>query len=118
MNIPITSIALLIPFPSTPVASPTPWGGTAGAIATLDSALRKTGEMAQTLGDTVNTLQQMQDHATQSVDNLDRGIGNLTDADMGKVSAAIQSLQIRQQIATQSLTVGEQWPSLLLQLFR
>jgi flagellin len=118
VNIPITSIGLLIPLPSTPVASPTLWGGAAGAIATLTSALRKTGEMAQTLGNSINILQQMQAHATQSVDSLDSGIGNLTDADMGNVSADIQSLQIRQQLATQSLTVGEQWPVLLLQLFR
>src|ERR1019366_10698183 len=95
-----------------------PWVGAEGAIATLNSALRKTGDMAQTLGNAVNSLQQAQDRATQSADDLNLSIGNTTDADMGKVSANLQSLQIRQQLATQTLVLGEQMSDLILQLFK
>ncbi len=111
-------IVLMVPTPAPPIVTTAIWGGAEGAVATLNSALRKTGEMAQTLGNSANSLQQLQDHATQSIDNLNSGIGSLVDADMGKVSAALQSLQIQQQLATQSLSIGNQWPTLLLQLFR
>jgi len=117
-GLPISTIQILLPLPSIPLASPSPWEGVAGAIATLNSALRKAGDIAQTLGDAVNSLRLAQDHATQSIDDLNSGIGDLTDADLGKVSADMTALQIRQQLATQSLALGDQWPRLLLQLFQ
>ena len=114
---PATSF-LMVPTPEAPpIVTTAIWGGAVGAVATLNSALRKTGEIAQTSGNSANSLQQLQDHATQSIDNLNGGIGSLVDADMGKVSAALQSLQIQQQLAPQSLSIGNQWPTLLLQLF-
>jgi flagellin-like hook-associated protein FlgL len=114
----ISSISLLVPLPTTPTYGVAPWGGVAGATATIDSAMRKAGNMARTLGNSINTLRQAQDDATQSVDVLDNGIGNLVDADMTNVSTRIQALQIQQQLGIQSLALGNQWPSLLLQLFK
>jgi flagellin len=87
-------------------------------VATIQSALRKTGDVAQALGDGLNTLQQAQDNATQAVDLLHGGIGNLTDADMGKVSAQIAARQIQKQLAAQSLTLDNQAAGLILQLFK
>ena len=113
-----SAIRLLVPLPVIPFMDSSPWVGAEGAIATLNSALRKTGDMAQTLGNAVNSLQQAQDRATQSADDLNLSIGNTTAADMGKVSANLQSLQIRQQLATQTLVLGEQWSGLILQLFK
>jgi flagellin len=112
------TIGLLSPLPAIPTATDTPWTGPEATIAILNSALRKTGDMSQTLGNAINSLQQAEDHATVSADLLDSGVGNMTDADMGKVSAQIQSGQIRQQLATQSLSLANQMPSLLLQLFK
>jgi flagellin len=77
---------------------------------------RKTGDMSQSLGSALNVLQQAQDHANQSVDVLNSGIGSMVDADPGKVSARIRALQIQEQLAVQSLALGNQWPKLLLQL--
>jgi flagellin len=118
-NIPVTSsIVFLIPLPTIPTVSEGSWEGVQGVLATLDSASRKTGNMAQTLGNAVNTLQLAQNTASQSIDVLDTNIGHLTDADLGQVSTRIMALQIKQQLAAQSLALGEQWPSLLLQLFK
>ena len=74
--------------------------------------------MGQKLGNAINSLQQAQDHTTQAYDLLQGNIGTLTDADLGKVDAQMESLKIKVQLATQSLALGNQWPNLLLQLFK
>ncbi|MCA3266850.1 MAG: flagellin, partial [Azospirillum sp.] len=40
------------------------------------------------------------------------------DADIGKASASVQALQVRQQLGIQSLSIANQQPSVLLGLFR
>ena len=111
-------ITVLMPFPVIPTVSTTSWGGAEGAIATLNSALSKTGDMAQNLGNALNTLQAAQDHASQQIDVIDSGIGNLVDADLGKVAAQMQALQIRQQLAIQTIGLDNQRSQLILQLFK
>jgi flagellin len=51
-------------------------------------------------------------------DTIDAGIGNLVDADMAKEAAKLQALQVRQQLAIQTLGIINRAPSLLLQLFQ
>ena len=46
------------------------------------------------------------------------GLGSLVDADLAKESAKLQSLQIKQQLGTQSLGIANQTPQSLLALFR
>ena len=46
------------------------------------------------------------------------GIGAIVDADLAKESARLQALQIRQQLGTQTLSIANQAPSILLNLFR
>jgi flagellin len=41
----------------------------------------------------------------------------LVDADIGKAAAQSQSLQVRQQLAVQSLSIANQQPGVLLGLF-
>jgi flagellin len=54
----------------------------------------------------------------EKVDSLESGLGALVDADLAKESAKLQSLQIRQQLGTQSLSIANQSPQALLSLFR
>ncbi|MFC0386640.1 flagellin [Muricoccus vinaceus] len=49
---------------------------------------------------------------------LESGLGALIDADLAKESARMQSLTIRQQLGTTSLSTANQAPSSLLSLFR
>lgn len=51
-------------------------------------------------------------------DNLDSGVGNLVDADLGRESARLQSLQSRQQLGVQAASIANQSTSVLLGLFR
>ena len=51
-------------------------------------------------------------------DTLTTGIGNLVDADLAKSSALLQSLQVKQQLGVQALSIANQAPQTILSLFR
>ena len=51
-------------------------------------------------------------------DELTNGIGNLVDADLAKESARLQSLQTKQQLGIQALSIANQAPQAVLQLFK
>src|ERR1700754_2896947 len=51
-------------------------------------------------------------------DTLTAGIGNLVDANMAQESASLQSLQVRQQLGVQALSIANQAPQTILSLFR
>lgn len=55
---------------------------------------------------------------SSKIDSLNAGLGALIDADLSKESANLQSLQIRQQLGTQSLSLANQAPQALLSLFK
>ena len=50
-------------------------------------------------------------------DTLTAGIGNLVDANMAQESAKLQSLQVRQQLGIQALSIANQAPQAILSLF-
>jgi flagellin len=52
------------------------------------------------------------------VDATTTGLGAIVDADIGKASASVQALQVRQQLGIQALSIANQQPSVLLSLFR
>ncbi|MFZ0267444.1 flagellin, partial [Caulobacter sp.] len=49
---------------------------------------------------------------------LDAGVGNLVDADLAKESAKLQSLQTKQQLGIQALSIANQSTGSILSLFR
>jgi flagellin len=51
-------------------------------------------------------------------DTLTTGIGQLVDADLAKESALLQSLQVKQQLGVQALSIANQAPQTILGLFR
>ncbi|MBL6454519.1 flagellin [Belnapia sp. T6] len=92
------------------------------------SALTKTGAISKAI---TNTLSQLNNFGSYSnfidsqinynkskIDAQQSGIGALVDADLAKESAKLQSLQIRQQLGTQALSIANQAPQTLLSLFR
>jgi flagellin len=50
-------------------------------------------------------------------DTLTSGIGNLVDANMAQESAKLQSLQVKQQLGIQALSIANQAPQTILSLF-
>ncbi len=51
-------------------------------------------------------------------DATETGLGAIVDADLAKESAKLQSLQVKQQLATQTLSIANQSPQILLGLFK
>jgi len=51
-------------------------------------------------------------------DTLVAGIGNLVDANMAMESAKLQSLQVKQQLGVQALSIANQQPQTILSLFK
>jgi len=51
-------------------------------------------------------------------DTLTAGIGNLVDANMAQESAQLQSLQVKQQLGIQALSIANQAPQSILSLFQ
>jgi flagellin len=58
------------------------------------------------------------DFVSKLMDALRQGIGNLVDADMAVESARLQSLQVKQQLGVQALSIANQQPQIILSLFR
>jgi flagellin len=81
------------------------------AIGAVSSALSKLGTGSKSLGSHLTFVNKLQD-------TLDAGVGNLVDADLAKESARLQSLQTKQQLGIQALSIANQGSSSLLSLFR
>jgi flagellin len=58
------------------------------------------------------------DFAQKLSDTLTTGIGNLVDANMAQESAKLTSLQTKQQLGVQALSIANQAPSTILSLFK
>ena len=81
------------------------------SITNVSTALSKLGTGSKALGSHANFINKLQD-------SIDVGIGNLVDADLAKESAKLQSLQTKQQLGIQALSIANQSPQVLLALFR
>jgi flagellin len=81
------------------------------AIGKVSTALAKLGTGAKALDLHLAFIMKLQD-------TLDNGVGNLVDADLAKESAKLQSLQTKQQLGVQALSIANQSTSALLGLFR
>ena len=55
---------------------------------------------------------------TSISDSLTAGIGNLVDADLAKASAQLSSLQVKQQLGAQALSIANSSSSILLKFFQ
>ncbi len=99
-----------------------------GSATTVQALITTTGtfmKQVNTVGTELNSYGSTADFVTNQIsynsnkiDALNDGLGSLVDANMAQESALLQSLQVKQELATSSLTVAEQSPSLLLKLFQ
>ena len=69
------------------------------------------------LGADIKALEGQDEFIKQVSEAATEGLGSLVDADMAKESAALQALQVRQQLAVQALAIANQAPQTLLRLF-
>jgi flagellin len=88
------------------------------SIAAVDAAIDTAGTALATLGAALRQIEGLQDFTTQLYDSIKEGLGSLVDADLAEESARLTTLQTKQQLAVQSLSIANQAPQSLLGLFR
>lgn len=88
------------------------------AIASVESSLQNVNEALARLGTGSKKLEIQKMFVEKLSDTIKAGIGNLVDADLAVESARLQSLQVKQQLGVQSLSIANGAPQTLLGLFR
>lgn len=88
------------------------------AVALVDAALSDITAAATNLGAIKNRIGLQQDFVKALKDSIDRGVGQLVDADMNAESTRLQALQVQQQLGIQALSIANSNSQNILSLFR
>jgi flagellin len=73
---------------------------------------------ASTLGAVKSRIDLQKDFVSGLMDAIERGIGQLVDADMNEESTRLQALQVQAQLGIQALSIANQSSQNILALFR
>jgi flagellin len=87
-------------------------------VATIQSSLTNVNSALAKLSSGAAKFSIQATFAQKLSDTLTQGIGNLVDANMASESAKLQSLQVKQQLGVQALSIANQQPQTILSLFR
>jgi flagellin len=87
-------------------------------VSTINSSIQNVNAALAKLASGVKKFNIQATFVSKLVDTLNAGIGNLVDADMAVESARLQSLQVKQQLGVQALSIANSAPSITLSLFR
>lgn len=92
-------------------------GGASSALATLSTAESTLNTFLSKLGAGAKRVEIQNQFTSKLADAIEVGIGNLVDADLARESANLQSLQVKQQLGLQALSIANQAPGAVLSLF-
>lgn len=87
-------------------------------VTALNTMLQSVTGALATLGGNALRLETHAGFVVKLQDSLTVGIGSLVDADLGRESARLQSVQIQQQLSTQALQIANSRPQQILALFQ
>jgi flagellin len=87
-------------------------------ISTVETSLNNVDSALAKLSSGAKKFSIQSTFVSQLSDTLTTGIGNLVDADMATESALLTSLQTKQQLGVQALSIANQSPSIVLSLFK
>ncbi|MDZ4372762.1 MAG: flagellin [Phenylobacterium sp.] len=88
------------------------------ALGLVNASIDKVSASLARLGTGANSFSTHLTFVGKLQDALETGVGNLVDADLAKESARLQSLQTKQQLGVQALSIANSSTSILLGLFR
>jgi flagellin len=88
------------------------------AVSTLVGVLSTMNGSLASLAGKSKALQAMKDFNSKMSDVTEKGVGILVDADLARESARLQSLQVKQQLGAQALSIANQQPQILLSFFQ
>ena len=84
----------------------------------IETALAEMATAASTIGAAKSRVDMQKDFVSKLQDAIDRGIGQLVDADMNKESSRLSALQVQQQLGIQALSIANSNTQNILSLFR
>ncbi|WP_262691434.1 flagellin [Kordiimonas aestuarii] len=91
----------------------------AGSVVTaIESSIANVNDALSALGSGAKRIELQRNFVDKLSDSIEVGVGNLVDADLAKTSANLQSLQVKQQLGLQALSIANQAPGTVLSLFR
>lgn len=88
------------------------------ALGELETFLQTAINGAAALGASASRIDDQSEFVGKLTDAMKAGIGALVDTDMEEASARLQALQTQQQLGVQALSIANQAPQTILQLFR
>ena len=89
-----------------------------GFLADIETALTGFTLAASELGAAKSHIDLQKDFVSKLMDSIDRGVGQLVDADMNKESTRLQALQVQQQLGIQALSIANSNSQAILALFK
>ena len=87
-------------------------------LTSVETALSAMATAAADLGAAKTRVDLQKDFVSNLMDSVDRGVGQLVDADMNKESTRLQALQVQQQLGIQALSIANGNTQSILSLFR
>nr|WP_319515356.1 flagellin [uncultured Cohaesibacter sp.] len=84
----------------------------------VDAALSSITDAATNLGSIKTRVDLQNDFISALTDAIDRGIGQLVDADMNEESTRLKALQVQQQLGIQALSIANSGSESILSLFQ
>lgn len=89
-----------------------------GYLTDIETALSDISNAAANLGAAKTRLDLQKDFVSNLMDSIERGVGQLVDADMNEESTRLQALQVQQQLGIQALSIANQNAQSILALFK
>ena len=89
-----------------------------GYITQVTAAINSVASAAADLGAVKTRISTNTDFVKSLMDSVDRGIGQLVDADMNQESTRLAALQVQQQLGVQALSIANNSSQSILSLFR
>jgi len=89
-----------------------------GFLTDIEAALTGFTLAASELGAAKSHIDLQKDFVSKLMDSIDRGVGQLVDADMNKESTRLQALQVQQQLGIQALSIANSNSQSILALFK
>jgi flagellin len=91
---------------------------TSADVTAFESSMSDVTASVSRLGVGLKSLEIQKTLLVKQIDVTEAGIGNLVDADLGRESARLQALQVREELGMQALEVANRAPRVILSFFQ
>ena len=87
------------------------------SLTRIQTTLEKHNEIMNVLGGRLRTMDTMRTLVVKTADVLEKNLGTLVDADLGREAARLEAAQTKRELRVQSLNIANQLPTFATKLF-